>query len=450
MLTRARRLTGRLLVNRAVGYGSINYIWRAISGPVTLLLMVTYFSPETQGYYFTFASLMALQTFAELGLGSVIINFSSHEWSKLQINSNGQIDGDRSACSRLASLAQFSIKWFSMGGGIFALILATAGLYYFSAKANSVINWEGPWVALCITTGITIALTPLWFLLEGCNQVSNVYLFRMYQGFIMILVSWVAIAMGAGLWVTVFSSVTGILISLFFIVGRYRRFFSTLLLFIIKDEISWKRELFPMQWRLGLASFAGYFIGATLTPIVFHFLGPVEAGKFGMTYGLVVMAGGATAMWATVRAPQFGILASQKKYREMDSLLRSLLIITSSILLILSTVLFVFILLINFSDYNFAKRLLSPLPSFILILGMVASLVCHPIVIYLRAHRREPFLLLSVVLGVSIFLGTIFLSKWYGSIGAVLGYAIVHVFVGVPWTCAIYFRAKEEWQAASI
>lgn len=446
----ARRLIGRLQINRAVAYGSISSIWRAISGPVTLLLMVKYFSPETQGYHFTFASLMGLQTFAELGLGTVIINFSSHEWSKLQIDNTGRIVGDRCAQSRLASLGQFSIKWFLIGGFVFTVISAAVGMYYFSEKPHSGVDWEGPWLTLCITTGITIALSPFWFLLEGCNQVSNVYLYRMYQGFGSILVSWAAIAMGAGLWVAVLSSATGILIAVVAIAGSYRRFFSTLLLMIIENKVRWKDELLPMQWRLAVASFAGYFIGAALTPIVFHFLGPVEAGKFGMTYGLVVMVGSTAAMWGTVRAAQFGMMAAKKNYREMDNLLRQLLIITGGLLLILSAVLWMLILIINAAEHDFARRILSPLQSFILIIGMVASLVCHPISIYLRAHRREPFLLLSVALGVVTLLGTITLSKWYGATGAVLAYAITQVFIGVPWTLAVYIRAKEKWQAVPI
>ena len=450
MLVKVRRLLGRLQINRAVAYGSITYIWRTISGPATLLLMVKYFTPETQGYYFTFVGLMALQTFAELGLGNVVINFSSHEWSKLRMESTGQIVGDRSAISRLASLAQFSIKWYSIGACIFTMTLAIVGVHYFSGKSMSGVDWVGPWIALCITTGITIALSPLWFLLEGCNQTSNVYLFRLFQGLGMVLASWTAIIMGLGLWAAAISSFTGMAIALCLIFGRYRNFFSTLLLFAIDNVISWKNELLPMQWRLAAASFAGYFIGAALTPIIFHFLGPIEAGKFGMTYGLVVMSGGAAAMWGTVRAAEFGILASQRKYREMDCLLRKLLIINGGVLFVLATLVWIFILLINLAEFEFARRLLSPLPSLILIIGMVASLVCHPISIYLRAQRREPFLVLSVVMGGAMLLATIMLSNWYGTTGAVSGYAMINMFIGVPWTYAIFIYAKRKWQVTSV
>ena len=242
----ARILLNRLHINRALVYGILNSGWRFASGPITFILIAKYFTKETQGYYFTFSSLMALQTLIELGLGSVIINFSSHEWSKLRLNENGEIDGDRSACSRLASLGQFSLKWFSIGGVIFTIAVSIWGLQFFSEKSTSGVDWRGPWIGLCISTGITIALTPLWFLLEGCNQVSNAYLFRMYQGICMSLIAWIAVMMGAELWAAVLSTILGILLALYFLYKKYRHFYLSIFSFNVENRISWREELLPM------------------------------------------------------------------------------------------------------------------------------------------------------------------------------------------------------------
>ena len=68
-----KRLMRRAEINSAVVYGIVANCWRVISGPVTILLIATRFSPELQGYYYTFGSILALQYFVELNLSSVII-----------------------------------------------------------------------------------------------------------------------------------------------------------------------------------------------------------------------------------------------------------------------------------------------------------------------------------------------------------------------------------------
>jgi O-antigen/teichoic acid export membrane protein len=446
MKQRIQELMTLFHINRAVIYGILTNGWRFISGPITLILIAQSFTKETQGYYFTFSSLMALQIFIELGLGSVIINFASHEWSKLGLNENGEIVGDRIAGSRLASLGQFSLKWFSIGGAVFALAISIWGFNFFLLNPTHGVDWTGPWIALCISTSISIVLTPLWLLLEGCNQVSNAYLFRMYQGVYMTLASWTAVTMGAELWSPVVSAITGIIVTIYFLYGKYRQFYRSIFLFSVENRIRWREELLPMQWRLAVASLGGYFIGSAMTPIVFHYLGPIEAGQFGMTYSLVSAVGGVAAMWGSVRTAQFGMLASKHEYGEMTKLLAQLLIIGAVVLFGLGALMWLAIWISNLKEYKFAQRLLPPLPTFFLIIGMIASTICHPISIYLRAHRREPFLALSIVLGLLTLIATLILVQYLGTTGVTLAYAMIGTLVGIPWTCIIYFRAKQQWQ----
>ena len=75
---------------------------------MTLLVIASYFSPELQGYYYTFNSVLTLQVFVTLGLSAVIVQFAAHEWSKLDLGKRGEIVGDSVALSRLMSLGQIS------------------------------------------------------------------------------------------------------------------------------------------------------------------------------------------------------------------------------------------------------------------------------------------------------------------------------------------------------
>ena len=92
-----RRLLNRMEVDRAVFYAISARGWQLLAGPVTMLLITLHFTPDVQGYFYLFASLMALQTFVELGLQTIIINVSSHEWSRLRLDEQGFVTGDATA-----------------------------------------------------------------------------------------------------------------------------------------------------------------------------------------------------------------------------------------------------------------------------------------------------------------------------------------------------------------
>lgn len=70
----------QLGLSRAVIFSVLLKSWQAGAGLLGLFLISIYFPPEVQGYYYTFASLVALQSFVELGLYLVIVNSASHEW----------------------------------------------------------------------------------------------------------------------------------------------------------------------------------------------------------------------------------------------------------------------------------------------------------------------------------------------------------------------------------
>jgi len=149
------------------------------AGLITTLLIAALFSPVLQGYYYTFNSVLAFQVFAELGLGTVLTSFASHEWAKLAFDQNGRITGDQDALSRLTSLGSFALRWYMAAGVAMTLIFAIGGLYFFGASGDQVPSWRAPWIGLSVVTGLNLCVLPVWALLEGCNQVSAVNYFRM-------------------------------------------------------------------------------------------------------------------------------------------------------------------------------------------------------------------------------------------------------------------------------
>src|SRR2546425_1099117 len=60
------KLLKGMFTDRAAIYGVATKAAQGAAGLVTALFIVRYFSPAVQGYYYTFANLLALQIFFEL------------------------------------------------------------------------------------------------------------------------------------------------------------------------------------------------------------------------------------------------------------------------------------------------------------------------------------------------------------------------------------------------
>ncbi len=120
--------------------------WQAGAVLLGLFLIGMYFPPEVQGFYYTFASLVAYQSFVDLGLYLVISNVASHEWSKLSLAKDGSIEGDPQALSRLVSLGRFVLRWYAVAALVFFMLAGGSG-YWFLGKAQTPgIDWQLPWL----------------------------------------------------------------------------------------------------------------------------------------------------------------------------------------------------------------------------------------------------------------------------------------------------------------
>lgn len=442
-----RQLLRRFEVDRAVFFGILTRIWQTCAGLVTAILIATKFTPALQGYYYTFISLLALQVFVQLGLGTVIIQFASHEWSKLSINKSGQIVGDKDALSRLVSLAGIVSKWYIVASIIVIFGLGLGGHYFFSVKPDLAanINWTAPWLTLCLLTGITICLVPIWSLLEGCNQVGNVYMYRFIEGTAKSISIWLAILVGAELWTPAISSVAGIICAIIFLRQRYWKFLKTLLFSRPGGpQMKWRAEILPMQWRIAVSWLSGYFVFSMFTPVLFQYHGAVVAGQMGMTWSLIGILSSISSAWVAPKAPYFGILIVQKKYDQLDKLFWRLVIIVATVASLGALSIWSLVFILYKVQFSLITRILSPLPTGLFLLATVIMVISIPFSIYLRAHKREPIMVLSVVAAILICISNLTLGKYFGANGMAAGYLVVNILV-IPFIFLIWYRCRAAW-----
>lgn len=435
----------RAEVNRTVFFGVIARVWSIMAGPITALLIAVKFTPDLQGYYYTFWNLLALQAFAELGLGTVITQFASHEWSRLKMDATGRLSGDADAFSRLVSLARIMFRWYVCAGAILAAGLMVGGYFFFSRSMQTGIMWAQPWFVLCLLVGINLCLVPVWSLLEGCNQVLNVYAYRFFQGLFTSIAVWLAILCGSGLWTVSVSILATIIGAVIFLRLKYPNFLKSVLFSPISgSKMNWHGEIFPMQWRMALSSISGYFVFSLFTPILFKFHGPVIAGQMGMTWSVVGFMATIPGAWIVPKAPYFGMLIARKDYSELDRVFNKLMKVFAVNTVILAVLIWCFVYLLNILKLPIANRLIAPMPTAIFLLAQVMIMLSVPLSVYLRAHKKEPLLFVSILTGILVGTFTIVLGKLYSVIGIAVGYLLATSMV-LPIVVVIWLRCRVEW-----
>jgi O-antigen/teichoic acid export membrane protein len=440
----ASRAVARGLADRASLYGLATKAFQAGGGLVSAVLVLRYFSPEVQGYYYTFANVLALQVFVELGLSTVITTFAAHEWSKLSLAPDGSPQGDRIAADRLKSLTRKVAIWYALAALIILVGLPLIGLWFFAVPGASVdVQWWYPWITLCLVASINFVLTPAWAILLGCGQVVQVNAYRMVETVLRYATLWILIYSGASLWSAVGAAAAPTLAALGFLWLRYSRFLCSLLERGHEQEVRWRHELLPLQSRIALSWISGYFAFSLFTPAVFYFLGPAEAGRMGLTWAVISGLSGVAGTWLQVQTPAIAMLAAKKDFRALDGMIAR----TAAIAVVVFALGSIAALAgLAWSGAHYPHIAARFLPGGVIAIFLFAECL-HQISMaqstYLRAFKEEPFFALSMTSGAIIGTGTLSLTPAAGSYGPALSY-LLGVFVALAWGTHIFIAKRRE------
>jgi O-antigen/teichoic acid export membrane protein len=257
--------------------------------------------------------------------------------------------------------------------------------------------------------------------------------------------TWTAMLVGANLWTTSVASLLSICFTSGFLKKRYWPFFRTL--FLTKPSgprVSWRNEIWPFQWRIALSWASGYFSFSLFTPILFAYQGPVVAGKFGLTWALVGVLGSLSNSWLSPKVPKFGMLIARRDYQELDRLFFRTTKAVIGVCSLAAVGIGCGIYVLTWFYHALADRLLAPLPLGILLLAQIVLCVSTPFSTYLRAHKREPLLVLSIIGGVATGLSTFLLGKYYSVDAVCFGYFSVTVLL-CPLVLVIWHTCRKAW-----
>jgi hypothetical protein len=431
-------------LDRAAAYATLTSITPLVFGPVTALLVATRFSPDLQGYYYTFGSLTATVSLLEVGLGQAIVQLASHEWARLRWDLDGRMVGDATSLARLMGLGRQAIKWYGGLAAVAVLAVGPAGSLLFASRAEGI--WVWPWTASCLTLAAGLLVLPLFYLLQGCGGVSDFWFYRWIQQIVNGLSLWLAIEAGAGLFTPAVAVAVGLCWSVVFLLSRQRRFVEAFVRHsTAPDAMSWRAEVWPLQWRVAVTWACTYLTMQLFVPALFRLSGPAAAGRMGLTVTLANVLIALSSSLVMTKGPRFGVLVAQQRYRELDAVFRRAILGCLAAAVIGAGLLWATVLALHALDVPLRARILSPLPAGLLLAASVPISLTVGVSTYLRAHKQEPLAAVLLASSLASLLAAALLGRRWGATGIAGGYLLVLLFFQVPAMLLILHRRRATW-----
>lgn len=443
----------KLGVDKAIAYSSGARIVQAFTGVGSIFFISTFLTGVEQGFYFTFGSILALQVFFELGLTGIMTQYVAHEASHLTLTEAGEYIGEYKYRSRLASLVHFCIKWYSVIAIVLFLFLIVVGFIYFEhfgSIQDPTVSWKGPWILISTATSIQLFVSPFNSILAGLGFVKQTSKISFIQQILIPTSIWGGLIAGCKLYVTGIGYVVS---SLIWLVMAYKLDLIKVLTNLIKtkivENVSYKTEIFPYQWKIALSWVSGYFIFQLFNPVLFATEGAVVAGQMGMTLTALNAIQAFSMSWVNTKIPLYSSLIAQKEYDSLDTIFTRTLKQMASICLALLTLFLLFMITLKESSFQIngniiGSRFLDYIPMILMMIPVFLQQFTYSWATYLRCHKKEPFLTNSIVNGSLCMLSTIILGKLYGLYGIVLGYCFVQILL-FPWGNYLYSSNKMKW-----
>ncbi|HEY7819209.1 MAG TPA: hypothetical protein VIG29_13375, partial [Vicinamibacteria bacterium] len=375
--------------------------------------------------------------------GELLQQFVSHEWAK---TTSPRVEERERALSRLTGLLRFSLRWYLLSALILGIGLGIAGAVYFHTFSyDPRIAWQLPWWTAVAITAVSILLAPWFSLLEGANRVARVHGVRLAQGVVSRIAGFLAILFGFGLFTV---AVTRLISFVVGVLGLARESFAMVRRLAqprgAEELVSYRRELWPVQWRFALTWLSGYLLYSLFTPALFAFHGPEVAGRMGMTAAAAAAISSAAFSVMATKVPRLAILAAERDFPAMDTLFRRATVSSVLVAGFGSALFLASLALARGLDLAIASRFLPILDSAILLGALVLQQVRYAMGSYLRAHKAEPFAPLAVVEAlVAVPLLTL-AARELGPRGMILGFFALTTMTLLP-AIHIFERCRRTW-----
>ena len=366
----------------------------ALAGaPVTLYLAATRLPPDEQGWYFVAINIVAFAQFCELGLGTIIVQFASHEWPRLRWSDHGGLEGDSSARESATALLFTATRWFASAAFVLLLVAGIGGVLIFGgALGGSRLVFAVSWCGFVVLTALYLVAIPFICVSEGCGDLLAVQRMRAWQAAAILIALWTGIVLSGPLTAACLAAAVQLVVAVAWLVGRHRGLLRAprrppaLLPDGAKQIVNRYRA---EQVRSAQLWIALWVTPQLLAPVLLRMRGGDEAGRLGVTLAVATAPLTLAIAWLHGRYPSFGAMVAEGKTRDFDALARRAAVEAASVFVATCAVLTGAVLLLPLLLPSFAMRFLPPVSLLALMAGNFGGLLLQAMAGWLRAFRDE-------------------------------------------------------------
>jgi O-antigen/teichoic acid export membrane protein len=291
----------------------INRLFSLIKGPISAFVQILCLSPHDQGLWYTFGSLGALTTFAELGFTQIVTQFISHEYAHLSYD-NGKIRGSLQSLDKFFSLIRYAILFYLIIIPTAVILLIIMGFYFFSTEKYYVFT---AWCIYSFSGGMSLGVSLFQAIYLGLDKVSEIQKNILINNIVISLLMWTLLFLKIGIFSLAISAIIGGIFTIIMLYLISPEFWKQIVLFTVVNKYNWLKEIIPLQWKYALGFIASYFIYQIFVPAVYRIDGNILAGKLGITLVLVGLVRAISDAFLGANLPRLNIMIAQGKEAEM-------------------------------------------------------------------------------------------------------------------------------------
>ena len=445
----------RLQLDRPLLFALAAKCWQAISGPITLALVIGAFSTAEQGVYYGLVSIIGIQAIFELGLLNVLISQAGIETARIAKGESSDAatnqlaaQGNPLAAQRLGLLIRSSQRWFLMASLLYVLSGWCFGWITLS-PVNTQLDWWVPLIVVIPVAAISIALAPALAILEGAGFRESIYRFRMVQIVTGSIVVWTSLVVGLKLWTIVMATGVQAFWACYLVFVRHAVFFRRYRqLPAPTDGFSWGRDVVPMQWRVALISVAHYLSSQLFVAVIVgreSLTSAADAGRLGATLTMTTAIQMLALAWVQTK---FSLVSAHHGAGERETagtMWRQTALVSTVLLCLALGTLIGLIAAMPLVGRGWELRFLQPWQLTVLSIGFVANHLLALQSFYVMSRRANPFWIQSVVGLLTTAVAVWVFGRLYSTDGLVIAYAVSTALIALPlhsWAYMVFRREK--------
>jgi hypothetical protein len=167
----------------------------------------------------------------------------------------------------------------------------------------------------------------------------------------------------------------------------------------------------------------------------------------GMSLTIAGALGGVAYAWINTKASPFGRMIARCEFVELDNLFFRTLLQSSALLLSGEIAILSLLFVIARCLPHLAERML-PIPVFAVLLSAIfLNHILYSEALYLRAHKREPFIVLSTLIATLTCASTLLTGRFWGATGVTIGYFFCGGLLYLGGGTLIFVKFRSRWHA---